>query len=234
MSARKRNRELALTRALITRAHPEAIADDPNAMRLRSEEELKAGLDDVLKEHSADDGLWLFAYGSLMWKPEIVVAERRVATVRGWHRRFCLWQWRFRGTRDCPGFMLALDRGGSCVGVAYKVSGPDLPSKIMPVWRREMRGNGYLARWLSAITAEGPVRAVTFVVNRASERYAGHLSDQEIADQIALACGHIGPSAEYLLNTVARCEELGVHDPYLWRMQALVAERMSADRLKKL
>src|SRR3954447_7033351 len=116
MSARKRNRELALTRALITRAHPNAIADDPNAMRLRSEEELKAGLDDVLKEHSADDGLWLFAYGSLMWKPDIEVAERRVATVRGWHRRFCLWQWRFRGTRDCPGVMLALDRGGSCVG----------------------------------------------------------------------------------------------------------------------
>jgi len=97
-----------------------------------------------------------------------------------------------------------------------------------------MRGNGYLARWVSAITAEGPVRAITFVVNRGSERYAGRLSDQEIAAQIALACGHIGPSAEYLLNTVTRCEELGVHDPYLWRMQALVAERMSADRLKNL
>ena len=75
MSARKRNRELALTRALISRAHPNAVADDPNAMRLRSEEELKAGLDDVLKEHRADDGLWLFAYGSLMWKPDIEVAE---------------------------------------------------------------------------------------------------------------------------------------------------------------
>jgi glutathione-specific gamma-glutamylcyclotransferase len=229
MSARKRNRELALTRALISRAHPNAVADDPNAKRLRSEEELKAGLDDVLKEHSADDGLWLFAYGSLMWKPDIEVAERRVATVRGWHRRFCLWQWRFRGTRDCPGVMLALDRGGSCVGIVYKVTGPDLPSKIMPVWRREMRGNGYLARWVSAITAEGPVRAMTFVVNRASERYAGRLSDQEIAACIAIACGQIGPSAEYLLNTVARCEELGVHDPYLWRMQALVAERMNAE-----
>ncbi len=125
--------------------------------------------------------------------------------------------------------MLALDRGGSCVGIVYKVTGPDLPSKVMPVWRREMRGNGYLARWVSAITAEGPVRAMTFVVNRASERYAGRLSDQEIAACIAIACGQIGPSAEYLLNTVARCEELGVHDPYLWRMQALVAERMSAE-----
>ena len=111
MSARKRNRELALTRALITRAHPNAVTDDPNAMRLRSEEELKAGLGHALKEHSAGEELWLFAYGSLMWKPDIEVAERRVATVKGWHRRFCPWQWRFRGTRDCPGVMLALGRG---------------------------------------------------------------------------------------------------------------------------
>jgi hypothetical protein len=62
MSARKCNRELALTRALITRAHPNAIADDPGAMRLRTEEELKVGLDHALKEHSAGDELWLFAY----------------------------------------------------------------------------------------------------------------------------------------------------------------------------
>src|SRR3954462_11011712 len=90
MSARKRNRELALTRALITRAHPNAVTDDPNAMRLRSEEELKAGLGHALKEHSADEELWLFAYGSLMWKPDIEVAERRLPRGKGWHRRFCL------------------------------------------------------------------------------------------------------------------------------------------------
>ena len=143
MSARKRNRELALTRALITRAHPRPVEDDPNAMRLRTEEELGAALDEVLREHSERGELWMFAYGSLMWKPEIDFAERRIATVRGWHRRFCLWQWRFRGTRDRPGVMLALDRGGSCLGVVYKVIGPDLRSKIIPVWRREMRGNGY-------------------------------------------------------------------------------------------
>jgi len=234
MSARKRNRELALTRALITRAHPRPVEDDPNAMRLRTEEELGAALDEVLREHSERGELWMFAYGSLMRKPEIDFAERWIATVRGWHRRFCLWQWRFRGTRDRPGVMLALDRGGSCLGVVYKVIGPDLRSKIIPVWRREMRGNGYRARWVTARTPGGPVRAITFVVNRASERYAGRLSDQEIAVRIASACGHIGPSAEYLLKTVAHCEELGIHDPHLWRMQALVAERLSRVAFRKL
>ena len=71
-------------------------------------------------------------------------------------------------------------------------------------------------------------------MNRASERYAGRLSDQEIAVWIASACGHIGPSAEYLLKTVAHCEELGIHDPHLWRMQALVAERLSRVAFRKL
>lgn len=165
-----------------------------------------------------------------MWKPEFEFAEREIAGLRGWHRRFCLWQWRFRGTRDAPGVMLALDRGGSCVGMIYHVTGPNLRAKIMPVWRREMRGRGYLARWVSVRTGQGRWPALTFVANREGERYAGRLSDGEIADKIASACGHVGPSAEYLLNTVAHCEELGIHDRHLWRMQALVAERLSTER----
>jgi cation transport protein ChaC len=99
---------------------------------------------------------------------------------------------------------------------------------MMRVWKREMRGNGYRSRFVTAITADGPVRVITFVANRASERYAGRLSDEEIAACIAAACGHTGPSAEYLLNTITSCEELGIHDRHLWRMQALVAERLDA------
>ena len=125
--------------------------------------------------------------------------------------------------------MLALDRGGSCVGIVYRVAGPDLRAKVVPVWRREMRGRGYQARWVSVHTGRRRVAAVTFVANREGERYAGRLSDEEIADKIASACGHIGPSAEYLLNTVAHCEELGINDRHLWRMQALVAERLPGE-----
>jgi glutathione-specific gamma-glutamylcyclotransferase len=65
-----------LTRALIDRAHPDPVSDDPSAMRLRSEEELKAALDQALREHGSNDELWLFAYGSLMWKPDLDFAER--------------------------------------------------------------------------------------------------------------------------------------------------------------
>jgi cation transport protein ChaC len=71
------------------------------------------------------------------------------------------------------------------------------------------------------------VTALTFVVNRHSGRYAGRLSDEEIADKIATACGHIGPCASYLLDTLAHLEELGIHDRHLWRLQKLVAERLA-------
>jgi cation transport protein ChaC len=223
--ARRRRPPLSLTRELIARSHPARPPDDQEATGLASEEELAASLDAFLTDLGGDE-LWLFAYGSLMWRPDFEFAEQRPATLRGWHRRFCLWQWRYRGTPERPGLMLALDRGGSCVGTAYKVVRPDLRAKVMPVWRREMRGRGYRPRWVVAGTPQGPVRALTFVANRDGERYAGRLSDPEIADRIALACGPMGPSADYLLNTVAHCEAMGIHDRHLWRVQALVAERM--------
>ena len=229
-TTRRRPRSLSLTSDLITRSHPQEVADDPSAFPLASEEELSASLDATLATPATNDELRLFAYGSLMWKPEFEYADRQTATLRGWHRRFCLWQYRFRGTRQEPGLMLALDRGGSCVGILYRITGPDLRGKIMPVWQREMRGRGYRARWVTVQMDEGRCMALTFVANRDGERYAGRLSDEQIADRIASACGHIGPSAEYLLNTVAHCEELGIRDRHLWRMQALVAERLGKEK----
>jgi len=196
-------------------------------MHLLSDEEISTYLDAMLADRPDPNAdIWLFAYGSLMWKPELDFAERRLANVRGWHRRFCLWQWRYRGTRDKPGVMLALDRGGSCGGMVYHLSAPNVREKIAPVWRREMIGNGYRPRWVTADTEHGTVTALAFVAHRTGERYAGKLSDESIADRIGSACGHIGPSAEYLLETVARCEEFGIHDRHLWRMQRLVAGRL--------
>ena len=75
---------------------------------------------------------------------------------------------------------------------------------------------------------QGPVRGLTFVANVEGERYAGRISDEVVADHIAHACGENGSCAEYLLETVLKCEELGIHDHFLWRLQELVAERMRA------
>ena len=195
---------------------------------LQSDDELAATLHHFLQLHAPDDrALWIFGYGSLMWRPELETAERRIATIRGWHRRFCLWQYRFRGTRDKPGLMLALDRGGACKGVAYRIDGPGLKAKLAGVWRRELIAKGYLPHVLTATTSDGPVKALTFIANRAGARYAGLIAEAEVASFIAQACGENGPSAEYLMETVARCEELGIHDRALWRLQCMVAEKLA-------
>ena len=215
---------LALSLDLIRAAHARPVADDPAGLVVMTDEELRPGLEAIVagREGAA---LWVFAYGSLMWRPEFPVAERRLGTVRGFHRRFCLLQRRFRGTPERPGFVLALDRGGLCRGVAFRLPDAEIRAALMPLWRREMRGRGYVARWLPVETEHGPVSALTFLANRASDRYV-RLPDADLAERIATACGHLGPSAEYLYRTVEACEALGIRDRHLWRLQALVAARL--------
>lgn len=220
-------RPLALTAELIARAHPDPVADDETALQVMTDAELAPGLARALTARStASDPVWIFAYGSLLWSPEFAVTEQRIGRVHGWHRRFCLLQRRFRGSPARPGVVLALEPGGSCRGVAFRLDGLDPHATLMPVWRREMKGRGYEGRWVEVVTDEGPVTALTFVVNRASDRYTGRLDEAAIADIIATGCGHLGPSAEYLFHTVSACAELGIHDPHLWRLQALVADRL--------
>ena len=226
-SGQRAARIMALRRELIDAAFPEPVPDDASAMPLLSDEALAASLRTTLARHGDRQELWLFAYGSLMWRPEPGLDEHRLGTVQGWHRRFCLWQWRFRGGRERPGLMLAIDRGGACRGLAYRLTGPGIADKLDSVWRREMRGDGYVPRWVRVATAAGPVEALTFVANRQGVRYAGRLDDARIAAYIASASGHVGPSAEYLLETVARCEALGIRDRHLWRLQALVAAQLA-------
>lgn len=224
------NGEIVLTRALIDARFPRPAPDCGPTPPLLSEPEIMALLDDALEgaDHQRDD-VWLFAYGSLIWKPELEFAERRVGLVRGYHRRFCLWQWRYRGTKAAPNLMLALDSGGSCRGVAYRVAAPDARGKLTDVWRREMMGDAYRPRWLAVETDDGPVEALTFVANRAGQRYAGRLPERTVADHIAAACGHRGSGAEYLLETVIALDTLNLRDGMLWRVQELVAERLTGE-----
>src|SRR6202050_5506883 len=78
--------------------------------------------------------VWVFAYGSLMWNPEMRFAERLPARIHGWHRAFCLYSPEYRGTRAKPGLVLGLDRGGSCRGIAYRLPAPSLPAEIDLIW----------------------------------------------------------------------------------------------------
>ncbi len=174
--------------------------------------------------------LWLFAYGSLIWRPACPDEERRPALLRGHHRQFCMWTRRFRATPQRPGLMLALDRGGQCRGLALRLPEKTMAQDLEKVLRREliMKPAAYLPRWLKLETAEGPLTALGFIINRQSPRYAGRIPEEKAAAIIAGAVGHVGSCAEYLMHTVAHLEELGLRDNRLWRLQALVAKELAA------
>ena len=220
----------ALTHALIDACHPEPAEDDPAAQPETPETELEAGLQALVAAHDLAGEVWIFGYGSLMWNPEMDFSDRRRAAVTGWARRYCLWQWRYRGTRAQPGMMLALDRGPHCEGIAFRLAASnagEIREKLRPVWWREMRGRAYHAEFVACDTPHGPVRALTFVANRDAPRYAGALADHEIARNIARASGARGTSAAYLLETWQHCREVGIAEPMLERLQAMVAAEMS-------
>jgi cation transport protein ChaC len=167
--------------------------------------------------------VWIFAYGSLMWNPEMRYAERLPARIRGYHRSFCLYSPEYRGTRDRPGLVLGLDRGGSCRGIAYRLAQATLAAEIDLIWTREMTGGVYAFTPVRLATAQGPVSAYAFTVRRDSRDYAGRLAHDVAARIIAASRGDRGTGRDYLANTVRHLEELGIGDGALHRIERLVA-----------
>lgn len=167
----------------------------------------------------------VFAYGSLIWRPEFPPAAELRATAPGWHRAFTLRLKRFRGTPEYPGLMMQIDRGGSCEGVVQIVpEGQEWPV-LGAMLRREMtvRPPSYIPRWIEVRTGDTTWTALAFTANRESPNYAGRQSLDAVAACLAEACGHWGTGADYLLRTVAALEEHGFHDPELWALQERVA-----------
>jgi glutathione-specific gamma-glutamylcyclotransferase len=197
----------------------------PPGTLMLSDVEIEADLDTTLARRAPGEDVWLFGYGSLMWNPAIEFAESRAGTVHGWHRRFCLWLHGGRGSPDNPGLMLALERGGSCAGLLFRIPAAHARSELLLAWRRELFTGAYHARWVTARTAAGPVRAVTFVANLAHRRYAGRLDDALAATHIATATGSLGSCAAYLSSTLEALHAAGLRDRRLERLWTLVGEQ---------
>ncbi len=194
----------------------------PPGTVFQSDEAIQADLDAALAAHAPGADVWLFGYGSLMWNPALEFAEHRSASVRGWHRRFCLWLHMGRGTPENPGLMLALERGGSCHGALFRIPAARARDELLLAWRRELFTGAYRSRWITAETDAGPIRAATFVVNRDHHRYAGRLPDHLIAQRLATAAGTLGSCASYLDQTIGSLHRLGRRDRSMERLQALL------------
>jgi cation transport protein ChaC len=181
-------------------------------LKMRSEAEMATLLEAVLAGHDPAQDLHVFGYGSLIWNPAFHFVDKTPALLRGYHRRFCMRMYQGRGTREAPGLMLALDHGGACKGVAFRIAAAHVRQELQVLWQREMFGGAYNARWVNLSTAGGRVRAVTFVINRRHPRYLPELSLEQTAALIATGCGDLGSCREYLENTISHLAELGLRD----------------------
>jgi len=219
-------RHIALLRREIADPGPQLI----EGFRPATDEDYAQIVDEMLRTR-APGPFWLFGYGSLIWKPETAFEVAEQAVARGWHRRFCLgWDYRHRGSVETPGLMMALDRGGQCRGMIYRLPEAGLEGELHKLIRREMSmvPSAFPWRFIDVVATDGRKRALTFAMNRKSGRYVAGLGDAALAEILATAVGFRGSMAEYLFSTTAKLEELGIHDKNLWRLQELVAERIDA------
>lgn len=224
-----RDRVMSLTPELVARVHRQIPdAGLPPGFTALSDADYDEILANLLSARRADDDIWIFAYGSLIWRPACATDEQCFATLRGWHRDFCLKIPRFRGTPEFPGLMMALDRGGSCRGVIQRLPRDNARDCMAQLIRREMivKPSTNQPRWVTVESGGKQVRAIAIAADRKGHNYDGGRSIEDIAQVLARAVGHWGSGAEYLLRTVTHLEELGIHDRYLWKLQELVAENI--------
>ena len=165
--------------------------------------------------------LWLFAYGSLIWKREFEVDDSRRARVCGWHRSFRMRSRINRGTPECPGLVLALRPGGSCHGLVLQARDAAAPGWLEALWAREMPTGTYTPRWLACRTEAGPVRALAFTLDRDSPAHVGPLDDEALLDILRHAQGRYGRTLDYLVQTDAALRAHGIPDHGLARQVQL-------------
>jgi cation transport protein ChaC len=189
-----------------------------------SGEALDRSLDAILAERDPRDPIWIFAYGSLMWNPGLAFVSKRVGTIYGFHRNFCLWSRINRGTPERPGLVLTLERGGSCRGLAFRLAASTSRDELRGLWQREMSFGSYRPRWLDCHAGAQRFAVLAFIVNRECSGYAGKLPVEAMVQSIAMARGKYGSSAEYLFQTQAALESHGILDTRIKRL----AERVKA------
>ncbi|MFG6469025.1 gamma-glutamylcyclotransferase [Roseateles sp. BYS87W] len=172
---------------------------------------------------ASGDDLLLFAYGSLIWRPDFEVEQALPARVQGYHRVLRMRSRVNRGSPEAPGLVLALVSGGSCRGLVYRVARHDAEAVLTALWAREMPTGVYDPKWLVCDTPHGPVRALGFTLSRRSANWCGALSDSELLHIFQHARGRYGTTLDYLLRTVDGLRAHGIRDRELERQARLAA-----------
>uniref|UniRef100_UPI003526D8C4 gamma-glutamylcyclotransferase n=1 Tax=Bradyrhizobium sp. (strain ORS 278) TaxID=114615 RepID=UPI003526D8C4 len=169
--------------------------------------------------------LWVFGYGSLMWRPGFDFIEQVPARLIGEHRALCVYSFVHRGTPEKPGLVLGLDRGGACRGIAFRVAADKRDDTIAYLRAREQVTSVYRevirAVWLENDARER-VSALVYVVDRGHVQYAGRLSLQEQLRHVRQGHGQSGANRDYVISTVKAIEAQGFRDTQLHRLATML------------
>jgi len=185
-------------------------------------------LQTALDEWGGDEDLWVFGYGSLIWRPEFDFEERRPARVHGWHRALKMWSRINRGTPERPGLVFGLLSGGCCRGVVFRIARGEGAAVLARLWQREMKMAVYDPRWLPADTPQGRVRALAFTLSRKSPSHTGELSEEEYRAIFAAASGIYGTTLDYAHRTLEELKRHDIRDRSLEKLLRLIREHESS------
>jgi len=171
--------------------------------------------------------LWVFGYGSLMWRPGFTHARRCKALLRGWRRSLCVFSHVYRGSPERPGLVLGLDRGGACPGVAFEVDAGLREATIRYLREREQVTAVYVERTAPVQLEDGKrVLALTYVADRLHRQYAGRLGREAMLAIIRAGKGQSGANEDYILQTHDHLRAIGIRDRDLEWLSA----RLRGDR----
>jgi cation transport protein ChaC len=171
-------------------------------------------------DQGADD-LWVFAYGSLMWRPGFAFRQRFNARLVGAHRALCVYSFVHRGTPERPGLVLGLDRGGNCRGIAYRIAAAKRAATIDYLRAREQVTLVYRESWRAVWIEDDPkqrVPALCYMVDRGHRQYAGRLTLAQQLHYVRQGHGRSGANRDYVIETVKALEALGYRDGELHRL----------------
>lgn len=173
---------------------------------------------DFIKKEQIDisKNVWVFGYGSLMWKPGFDFIEKKSAHLCGYHRRFCVYSMDHRGTTEQPGLVLGLDSGGSCNGVAFKIKGSMIKETFKYLWGRE---SGYTPRYHDVWIDDKKQKALFFAIDRDHHDFCDITNINEMIDIILESKGNSGTNLEYAENTLKHLQDLDIQDvamSYFW------------------
>ena len=165
---------------------------------------------------SQEKTIYLFAYGSLMWKPDCNVVKTQLGTLEKYHRDFCLYSYMYRGTVNNLGLVLGLKSGGSCVGLVLELCCETLRNSLSDIWDREMITGAYVPIVVDITCADGTIKKChTFIARTQHNQWAGDLTVVEQVNLIYRAVGTYGNNKEYLYSTYTHMLDMGIDDPYL-------------------